>query len=186
MKTEVLAKIIGVLTVILLAVSLTFLVYQWYLINGLSVTVFVFPITIIKVNLLGVVFFEQPLYVTNFTTKFILDLLFLVPYTLAILVTGLIYVFISPFSGIAGYEKFGDVMNKIRFMITKNTGKQRTLIISGILIIIVFYAVAVVPFVASSKTILNFPLIILELFIDGVLGLTIAWMRLQKIRKTIQ
>ena len=49
-RTEKLVGLVGVLTVTLLAVSLTFLVYEWYLVNGLSVTVFVFPITRVEVN----------------------------------------------------------------------------------------------------------------------------------------
>jgi hypothetical protein len=57
MKIKTLVKILGALTVILLALSFAFLIYQWYMINGLSITIFLFPITVIKVNPLGVVFF---------------------------------------------------------------------------------------------------------------------------------
>jgi hypothetical protein len=42
MKRATMVKVLKVLTVAFLAVSLTFLVYQWYLINGFSITLFVF------------------------------------------------------------------------------------------------------------------------------------------------
>ncbi|MEM3562695.1 MAG: hypothetical protein QXR19_05665 [Candidatus Jordarchaeaceae archaeon] len=183
---KVLVKILGVLTVILLAVSFAFLSYQWYKINGLSITMFLFPITVIKVNPLGVVFFEQPLYVINFTTKYVLDLLFLVPYTLAILVTGPICIFISLLGGVSYHEKYRNVANKFWSMATKGTREQRILLIGSIVIIVAFYVVAVFLSVIRSTTLLLEPLgILLITFILGIQGLTIAVTRLQKIRKTV-
>ncbi|MGQ9722528.1 MAG: hypothetical protein ACUVXA_14540 [Candidatus Jordarchaeum sp.] len=186
MKMKILVKILVVLTVILLAVSFTFLIYQWYLINGLSITIFLFPITVVKVNPLGVVFFEQPLYVTNPSTKLALDLLFLVPYSLSILGTGFILVSISPFSGVAGYEKFRDAVKKLWTITSGGTREQRKLIISGILPLVALYLVAVSPFFIGSKTVfLSTVMILLPFFMNGIIGLAIAGMQLQKIRKTI-
>ena len=186
MKMKILVKILVVLTVTLLAVSFTFLIYQWYLINGLSITIFVFPITVVKVNPLGVVFFEQPLYVTNFNTKLVLDLLFLVPYTLAILVTGPICIFIPPLSGVSDYGKFRDAANNFWSIITKGTRRQRILLIGSIVIILVLYVDAVFLLVVGSTTILLDPLgILLITFILGISGLTIAGALLQRIGKTI-
>ncbi len=186
MKMKVLVKILVVLTVILSAVSFTFLIYQWYLINGLSITLFVLPITVVKVNPLGVAFFEQPLYVTNPSTKLALDLLFLIPYSLSILVTGSILVFIFPFSGVAGYEKFRDAIKKFWTLTSKGTREQRKLIISGILIIAAYYLIPVSLYVIGSKTVFLSPvMILLVLFMLGISGLFTAMTRLQRISKTI-
>lgn len=130
-------------------------------------------------------FFERPLYVINFATKFVLDFLFLVPYTLAILVTGPICIFISSLSGVSDYEKF-NAANKFWSIATKVTREQRILLIGSIVIIVAFYVVAVFLSVISSKTVLLDHLgILLLTFILGIQGLTICGIQLQKIRKTI-
>lgn len=184
MKTATMVKVLAVLTVTFLAVSLTFLVYQWYLINGLSITIFVFPVTVVKVNPLGVVFFEQPLYVVSFTTKLVLGLLFLVPYTLAILVMGPICIFILSPSGVSGYTKFRDAVNNFQSII-KGTRKQKILLASGILTILALYTFTVVSLVINSKIILLEPIpILLILFLNGFLGLNIAGTLLQNSYKT--
>ncbi|MHA1362533.1 MAG: hypothetical protein ACTSP1_08355 [Candidatus Freyarchaeota archaeon] len=187
MRTEKLVGLVGVLTVTLLAVSLTFLVYEWYLVNGLSVTVFVFPITRVEVNPLGVVFFEQPLCVTNTATKLLLDALFLIPYTVSILITGPIWILASPFRGTPGYEKFRDTLS-FWAAAAKGTREQRISIIGGVLIIVAFYLVAVLPFVADSMRgpFLSTFDILLLCFINGILGLTLGGMQLQRAYKKTQ
>lgn len=203
MRIRVVVWMTLVLTIILLAVSITFFVYRWYLINGLSITVSAFmtpvfsiPIlTIVNVNPCGVVFsilfFGQHFYPTS-PTKFILDLLFLIPYTLAFLVTGPICFLVSPLSEIAGYEKFSDAVNKVRSIATKGTRKQRVLIIGGSLTTLVLYMYVVFSLFTESPIVSNpidpvFRAIVIggAGLISAGLGLTGA-MGLKKIRKTAE
>ena len=90
-------------------------------------------------------------YVINFA-KFALDFLFLVPYTLAILVTGPICIFISSLSGVSDYEKFRNAANKFWSIATKGTREQRILLIGSIVIIVAFYVIAVFLSLTLSAT----------------------------------
>jgi hypothetical protein len=123
-KTIMVARVSLMLTFLLLAVSLVSLLFQWYLVNGYSVEIFVFPL-LFKYTPLGLVYLHSIIYFLNPVLKLQMDLLFLVP--LAILVTGPITAFSYPIGKIVGCEKFGEAKNRLGTIINQGVkGSKRS------------------------------------------------------------
>ncbi|MEM3562694.1 MAG: hypothetical protein QXS27_04150 [Candidatus Jordarchaeaceae archaeon] len=116
METKAVATVTLVLTVLFLAVSLSSFLYHWLVVNGYNLDILVHML--LASNPLALVFLRNIVYLSNPMFRLTIDLLFLVPYTLAILVTGPITVFSFPLSKVAGCEKVGEAKNWLRTIIT--------------------------------------------------------------------
>lgn len=175
MKTKTVARATLILTVLLLAVSLYSLLLQWNLVNGYSIEIFVFPL-LFEYTPLGLVFLNEIVYFTNPTFKLLMDLLYLVPFTLAILVTGPITVSSYPLSKIAGCEKFGEAKNWVRSIITRGLKRERRPFYAALLIIIFAYAVTLLSYFVGYTTVPAGDLLKVSYLLgNGILGLGFAY-----------
>jgi hypothetical protein len=189
-KTITVARVLLVLTVLLLAVSLSFLLFQWNLVHGYSVELSVFPL-LFEYTPLGLVFLNNIVYLSNPPFKLLMDLLFLVPYTLAILVTGPITVFSYPLNKIAGCEKFGEAKNRVRSLITRDVKREKRGVYGAVLIIIIIiisYAVQLLTYFIGYTSMPAGELLYLSYpYVYGIAGLVFAYSIMENVtRKSLQ
>lgn len=163
-QTKTLAGSTLIVTVVLFVVSFASIVFQWNLVKGYSLEALVSPLllrytplvylySVLRFTPLGIVFLNEIVYLTNPTLKLLLDLLFLVPYTVAFLITGTITIFIHPLSEIPGFEKFGEAKNRIRSIITHGPKKQKRVTRVAVLTIIGLYATGLLTYILGYTSI---------------------------------
>jgi len=185
-ETKTVARATLILTFLLLAVSLASLLFQWNLANGYSVEIFILPL-LFEYTPLGLVILNKIVYFTNPTLKLIMDLLYLVPYTLAILVTGQITVFSYPLSKIAGCEKFGETKNRIRSIITQGVKRKKRGVNGIVLIIIVSYALELlIYFVGYTAMPAGGLLEVTYPLVYGIIGLGFAYSIMESVGRKIK
>lgn len=175
-----------IVTVVLFVVSFASIAFQWNLVKGYSLEALVSPLllrytplvylySVLRFTPLGIVFLNEIVYFTNFTLKLLLDLLFLVPYTVAF-ITGAITVLIHPLSETPGFEKFGEAKNRIRSIITHGPKKQKRVTRVAVLTIIGLYANALLTYILGYTSIPSGDYLkILYIFSWAFIGLGLAY-----------
>lgn len=180
-KTKMVAMAALILTVLLLVVSLASLLFQWNLVHSFSVELLVFPL-LFEYTPLGLVFHNNIVYLSNPPFKLLMDLLFLAPYTLAILVAGPITVFSYPLDKIAGCEKFGEAKNCFKSLITRGVKREKRGVYGAVLIIIASYIVQLLTYFARYTSMpageflyISYP------YVYGIIGLVFAYSIMENI-----
>lgn len=151
METKAVATVTLVLTVLFLAVSLSSFLYHWMVVNGYNLDILVYML--LASTPLGLVFLSKIVYLSNPMFGLMMDLLFLVPYTLAVLVTGPITVFSLPLSKVAGCEKVGEAKNWLRTIITQGERREKRSVYAAIFIILILYAIVLLQYLFRYTTI---------------------------------
>lgn len=173
METRAVAAVTLVLTVLLLSVSLSSFLYHWMVVNGYNLDMFVRVLLVYTP--LGLVFLSNVVYLWNPMFRLMMDLLFLVPYTLAVLVTGPITVFSFPLSKVAGCEKFEEAKNWLRTIVTQGEKREKRSVYAAISIILILYAIVLLQYLFRYTTIPADSLLWISItFVYGILSLVSA------------